>query len=63
MVVRVGCTTEGKARQRRDTLRAGLRERNNNRGGRRQGRGHGQAADTAIVDTDFAAGAAGEVAG
>lgn len=53
MIVRVGFANEGEARQRRDTYCAGLQVRDN-RGRRRQGPRHGQAAEAAIVDADFA---------
>jgi hypothetical protein len=58
MVMRIGCANEHEARQRDDTFRAGLRVRNN-RGRRRQSPRHGQAAEAAIIDTDFTPGAVG----
>lgn len=53
MIVRAGFANEGKARQRRDMLGAGLQVRKN-RGRRRQGPRYGQAAEAAIIDADFA---------
>ena len=58
MIVRVGFANEEEARQRRDAFRAGLRVRDN-RGRRRQGCGHRQAAEAAIIGADFALGAVG----
>lgn len=56
--MRIGCANEDEARQRDDTFRAGLRV-GNNRGRRRQGPRHGQAAEAAIIDADFTLGAVG----
>lgn len=58
MVMRIRCANEDEARQRDDAFRAGLRARNN-RGRRRQGPRHGQAAEAAIIDADFTLGAVG----